>query len=236
MQHEGTEEKADDAGRWMSVAPEEVAGKTFPVVRRGYDQTEVDEFLREVAADYAATVDRLQRAIEGALDPERVGQEIKDILLAADNTAEKIKTKARAEAESLVHTAAANKRRTDEEIEKINRAADEKIAAAKIEAERIESEAKQKVVHETRKEIEQAKQYASELRKSAERRANDLIAETKRRNEEQQRLEQEMLTRLGKINGLVQKLKAHLETPDVIDFGDPAASDEQESARDLERA
>lgn len=226
---------SNKSGEWMMVAPDEVVGRSFSVVRRGYDQAEVDEFLRAVAADYETAVAKIEHAAGEALDPERIGKEIKDILLAAHNAAERVKTNAREEAEKLVRAAKTNKQRTGKEIERITRAADGKLVAAKTEAERIESEAKQKASRETSKEIEQAKKYARELRESAERRANDLAAEMKRREDEQQQLVQEMLSRIGNVDGLMQKLRAHFEMPDVIDVRDPETSDEREPARDLER-
>lgn len=223
-------------GKWMVVAPDEVVGRTFSVVRRGYDQAEVDEFLRAVAADYESAVARIELAAGGAMDPERVGKEIKDILLAAHNSAESMKTKAREEAKKLVLAATTDKQRTDKDIDRITRAADEKLVAAKTEADRIESEAKQKASRQARKEIEEAKKYARELRESAESRANDLAAEIKRRKDEQQQLGREMLSRIGKVDGLVQELRAKFEMPDVIDLRDVEDPDERETARDLERA
>jgi hypothetical protein len=43
-----------------------------------------------------------------------------------------------------------------------------------------------------------------------------------------------MLSRIGKVDGLMQKLRAHFEMPDATAFRDPGASDERESARDVE--
>jgi DivIVA domain-containing protein len=218
---------------WMTVAPAEIVGKTFSVVRRGYDQAEVDEFLRAIAGDYETAVAKFELAAGETLDPERIGKEVKDILLAAHNAAERMKIKAREDAEELVRAATTNKQRADKEIERITRAADERLVAAKTEAERIESEAQQRASRETSKEIEQAKKYARELRESAERQANDLAAKVKHREDVQQQLVGEMLSRIGKIDGLMQKLRAQFEMPDGIAFRDPETSDERESARDL---
>lgn len=225
---------SNESGEWMTVAPDEVVGKTFSVVRHGYDQAEVDEFLRVIAGDYETAVAKIELAGREALDPERIGKEVKDILLAAHSAAERVKTKAREEAEKLVRAATTNKQRTDKEIESITRTANEELVAAKTEAERIRSEAQQEASREASREIAQAKKYASELRDSAERRANDLTAETKRREAEQQQLVQEMLSRIGKVDGLMQKLKAHFEMPDATALRDPGTSDERKSARDAE--
>jgi len=223
------------SGEWMTVAPAEVVGKTFSIVRRGYEKAEVDEFLRAIADDYETAVAKIALAAGEDLDPESIGKEVKDILLAAHNTAERMKTKARKEAEELVRAATTNKQRADEEIERITRAADGKLVAAKTEAERIESEAQQKASRETSKEIEQAKKYARELLESAERRANDLAAQVKQREDVQRQLAGEMLSKIGKIDGLMQKLREQFEIPDGIVLSDPEPSDEREPARDLER-
>ena len=217
----------------MTVAPAEVVDKTFSIVRRGYDQAEVDEFLRAVAADYKTAVAKIALAAGEVLDPESIGKEVKDILLAAHNAAERMKAKAREEADELVRAATTNKQSADKEIERITRAAEGKLVAAEAEAERIQLEAQQKTSRETSKEIEQAKKYARELRESGERRANDLAAEVKRREDVQQQLVQEMLSRIGKVDGLMQKLRAQFEMPDGLAFRDPETSDE--SARDLKR-
>lgn len=217
----------------MTVEPDEVAGRTFSVVEGGYDRAEVDEFLRAIAVDYKTAVAKIGLAAGVALDPERIGREIEDILLAARNAAERTKTDALEEADKLVRAATVSKQETDREIEEITRAAEEKIVAATAEAERIEAKAQQNASRKTRKEIEEAKKYARELRESAEHRANEVAAEMKRRDDEQQHLVQEMLSRIGKVDTLMQKLRAHFELPELVDSRDPKSSDERESVRNI---
>lgn len=217
----------------MTVEPDEVAGRTFSVVEGGYDRAEVDEFLRAIAVDYKTAVAKIGLAAGVALDPERIGREIEDILLAARNAAERTKTDALEEADKLVRAATVSKQETDREIEEITRAAEEKIVAATAEAERIEAKAQQNASRKTRKEIEEAKKYARELRESAERRANEVAAEMKRRDDEQQHLVQEMLSRIGKVDTLMQKLRAHFELPELVDSRDPKSSDERESVHNI---
>ena len=217
----------------MTVEPDEVAGRTFSVVASGYDRAEVDEFLRAIAVDYKTAVAKMGLAAGVALDPERVGSEVEDILLAARNAAERTKTNALEEADRLVRAATINKQATDREIEEITRVADGKIVAATTEAKRIESEAQRNASLKTTKEIEEAKKYARELRESAERRANEVAAELKRRDDEQQHLVQEMLSRIGKVDTLMQKLRAHFEMPDLVNSRDPKSSDERGSVRNM---
>ena len=220
-------------GEWMTVAPDEVAGRTFSVVEGGYDRAEVDEFLNAIAVDYKTAVVKIGLAAGVALDPERIGREIEDILVAARNAAERTKANALEEADKLVRAATVNKQETDREVEEITRATKERLVAATTEAERIEAEAQQNASRKSSKEIEHAEKYARELRESAESRANEVAAEMKRRDEEQQLLVEEMLSRIGKVDTLMQRLKAHFELPDLVDSRDPKSSDKRESARDI---
>ncbi|HEX6597280.1 MAG TPA: DivIVA domain-containing protein, partial [Acidimicrobiales bacterium] len=48
------------------LSPEEIEQQTFPVARRGYDQAEVDAFLRQLAGDLRLYVDETRAASDEA--------------------------------------------------------------------------------------------------------------------------------------------------------------------------
>ena len=75
----------------MPFAPHEIENKRFVVALRGYSTTEVDAFLRAVAADYAAALDAAK-----AVEPV----EREEIIRAAEREAERILEAAKIEAEA----------------------------------------------------------------------------------------------------------------------------------------
>ena len=104
-----------------AVNPEEIAGKEFPVVMRGYVREEVHAFLASVAGQLAAREARiaeLERRLREAREPSRpaavtvpgldrtellrhLGEEAASILTCADATAERMKAQAGLAAERV---------------------------------------------------------------------------------------------------------------------------------------
>jgi cell division initiation protein len=96
------------------LEPDDLEKKEFLVSLRGYDREEVDEYLREVAEELRRlrTASGSQaRAVEIRADPtaayRQVGQETSKILIAAEETANEIRERAKAEAAQLVSDARA---------------------------------------------------------------------------------------------------------------------------------
>src|SRR5918995_153966 len=103
-------------------SPAAVADANFPTARRGFDQQEVREFLRVVAAEMARMQDR-ERYLEGEMRAMRqqrsnvpadlddeglarlLGEETARIVRAARESSNEIRAKAEAAAERLVREA-----------------------------------------------------------------------------------------------------------------------------------
>src|SRR5581483_95510 len=82
-----------------------VADVEFPIVLRGYDRESVDAYVQrtsQLVAELQATRSP-EAAVRRAL--ERVGEEVSGILQRAHDTAEKITTQSRSEAEDRMETA-----------------------------------------------------------------------------------------------------------------------------------
>jgi DivIVA domain-containing protein len=82
----------------VPFAPHEIENKRFVVALRGYQTEEVDAFLRAVAADYRAA---LERAEASERTPAPTDDEVAAILRAAEREAEEIRAAANAEAEAV---------------------------------------------------------------------------------------------------------------------------------------
>jgi cell division initiation protein len=95
------------------LEPDDLERKEFLVSLRGYDREEVDEYLREVAEELRrrAASGPQAAAVQVRADPtdayRQVGQETSKILIAAEETANEIRERAKAEAAQLVSDARA---------------------------------------------------------------------------------------------------------------------------------
>jgi len=121
----------------VGVDPAEITGKKFSTTRKGYDPSEVDAFLRELASSLAST------PADGF---GQIGDEVASVLQAANETASSIRAKAETDAAAML--AEAEQARADH---------DELRAAAKADAASILSDA-ESYARETR---ENADTYAS---------------------------------------------------------------------------
>ncbi|MCP5029008.1 MAG: DivIVA domain-containing protein [Actinomycetia bacterium] len=80
----------------MGLTPEQISGRTFEVVRKGYDPEQVDTFLARVAADLRLLLARLP---EEGTDPfQRMGNEVAALLRSAQDTARSVVSDAENEA------------------------------------------------------------------------------------------------------------------------------------------
>ncbi len=107
-----------------------VADVEFPIVLRGYDRDSVDQYVQQASrmvAELLATRSP-EAAVRRAL--ERVGEEVSGILQRAHETAERITTQSRSEAEDRLQTAR-------QEAEQIIRRAEDRLQTARQEAEQI---------------------------------------------------------------------------------------------------
>src|SRR5579864_1891562 len=105
----------------MPLSPEDIESKRFMPDIRGYDRTEVDAFLGEVAAHYRDlerrlkdAQDALQRAGRDGDRFENLGEDVASVLRAATDEADRLKASAREEAAEVLAQAAAEARRLGE--------------------------------------------------------------------------------------------------------------------------
>ena len=122
----------------MALTPLDIQNKTFPTKMRGYNQDEVDDFLDLVVRDYEEVTQR-NRELEKA---------VKQSIIVAQDTADKVKTSASKESEVIV-TSAQNK-------------ADELVATAEKRAHQLTTDAEEKARKILTDATEKAKQLATE--------------------------------------------------------------------------
>lgn len=163
-------------------SPAAVGSAAFPVTKRGFDQGEVRDFLRMVAAELARLQEREKfldaelRALQtrgmsapGRLDEETVatllGEETARVLTAAREAAAQIRDRAEEQATRLVKEAAADAARMRE--------------SAMVEAARIRDDA----TADAESEIELAKQQGRDMVNEAREYREKVLSELSRRRE-----------------------------------------------------
>ena len=164
------------------ASPSAVGAASFPVARRGYDQTEVRDFLRMVAAELARLQEREQflqsevRALQtrgmsapGRLDEETVatllGEEAARVITVARDASQQIRERAEEAATRLVKEAAEDAARIRE--------------AAHLEAARIRGDA----AHDADAAVEESKRQGRDMVVEAREYREKVLAELTRRRE-----------------------------------------------------
>jgi cell division initiation protein len=121
------------------IKPSNIKGKTFETSKNGYNQSEVDAFLSEVASDYADAVaanqeseDKIIKLVEKINEYREDEDAIKMALLSAQKEANKILAEAKAKAKDMIESAKSEQMRLAEqsaaECEKIVREHKERCA------------------------------------------------------------------------------------------------------------
>ena len=210
-------------------SPAAVGSAAFPVNRRGFDQGEVRDFLRMVAAELARLQER-ERFLEselrslqtrgmstpGRLDEETVttllGEEAARVLSTARDASTQIRDRAEESATRLVKDAAEDAARIRE--------------AAHLEAARIHEDA----VRDAEQEIEMAKQQGRDMVNEARAYREKVLSElSRRRDAARDQIEQLLHGRDRLLNAFE---RARLASEDVIN-GLTEAHDEPEFIVDL---
>lgn len=210
-------------------SPAAVGSAAFPVNRRGFDQGEVRDFLRMVAAELARLQER-ERFLEsemrtmqtrgmsapGRLDEETVttllGEEAARVLSTARDASTQIRDRAEESATRLVKDAAEDAARIRE--------------SAHIEAARIHEDA----VRDAEQEIEMAKQQGRDMVNEARAYREKVLSElSRRRDAARSQIEQLLHGRDRLLNAFE---RARLASEDVIN-GLTDAHDEPEFIVDL---
>ena len=163
-------------------SPSAVAGASFPTTRRGFDQSEVRDFLRMVSAELSRLQERerfLEREladqqgavslVPGELDEERIaellGEETARIIQAAREAATKLRNRAEETAQRLIRDATDDATRIREEAE--------------LEAARVRQDAEADAENEILMAKQQGRDMVDEARAYRER----VLADIARRRE-----------------------------------------------------
>lgn len=201
------------------LSPDEIAYRSFSGARRGISETEVREFLREVAEEMVASearareaVDRLEaRAteLEAQLRQQAtarpteeqmlnaLGEETARVLLSAQEAADEIKANAAARTEGLVTQAEA-------EAERVRAAADRVMADRSREADVAAAVKLQEVEGQTRAQVRHAARDAEAEIEGARQRGREMVGEARA-------VRERILADLGKRRATLQAEVVQLE-------------------------
>ena len=210
-------------------SPAAVGSAAFPVNRRGFDQAEVRDFLKMVAAEMARLQERERflegelRALQtrglsapGRLDEETVttllGEEAARVLTAARDASTQIRDRAEESATRLVKDAAEDASRIRE--------------SAVIEATRIREDS----VHDAESEIDMAKQQGRDMVNEAREYREKVLSELSRRRDAARAQIEQLLHGRDRLMNAFER--ARIATEDVIG-GLTDAHDEPEFIVDL---
>ncbi len=194
----------DGIGGLMALSPQDILKKEFSVtLRRGYEKDEVDEFLLEVAKQLEAA----QRSSQAATDPfAALGDQVGDVLRAANETAAKLRSQTEAEAATI------RKRAADKALEirrEAQREAEEALAKARSEADTAVGQARA----DAARMREEAERVASELRADAERERQRIIGDAVQLHERLIAHEQDLRDRVSRIDEAMATIKDALAAP-----------------------
>jgi DivIVA domain-containing protein len=179
----------------MPILPEEIATATFTRVhRQGYHVGEVDAFLRSVAADYGAALEKMLLT-PGAPTELDIGDEVNAILKAA-----------RSSASALLQ-------RAQEEAESIQKAATEKAQGLETQASEARVRAFEQAAQEAKHVKSEADRYAFELRHRTETHTKQLVETAEARARQLYAYNQALSQHLEEIERLVGALRTELDTP-----------------------
>jgi len=161
----------------MPVLPEEVAAKKFGRRARGYDRSQVELFLEQVATDYAAAIDRIATVAEdraqGRTRVEELVDQLGAVLESAQDAAEKVRRDADPEVEAIraraERTAALITRRAEDAAGALTRQTQALHVAAQADADAA------------RERLADAERRAHQLEDSARERWEALRTETEQR-------------------------------------------------------
>jgi DivIVA domain-containing protein len=210
----------------LALTPEEIEGRRFPLVARGYDPKQVDRFLTEVAASYRYAMHHLLPGVHRPADHatsgegrhqshERVGAEVADILRAAERVGESLRSEAEQQAAEIRAAAAADAARIRAEADQERQQAKKVLLRAQQQAETLVREAER-----------QAEERLGRVEAEAEQRADRVLAGVRRRAEQMVRAEQAAVERLRAVRDDIDAAIVRVagsETEPVVDLtsGEP---------------
>jgi DivIVA domain-containing protein len=186
----------------MPLTPDDVSKKKFSVVfGRGYSRQEVDEFLARMSLDYSAAIQKIAAAAEGGLSADDdFALEIGEVLRVACVSAQRIRDKARAHADSLIEQAEAEARQLREDANNLKLKAEERAGI------------------EAKMAIEDAQKRAEEARISIERERGKVLALAQERFGAVFDHEKDLRERIGELEKLVAEMRNLMEPLEEIDL------------------
>jgi DivIVA domain-containing protein len=181
------------------IAPDEVARKTFSMVRKGFDPIEVQGFLlavsselRQARADLLDLDRELRAAREEAdrlrdVDPARLtallGEETVRVLDAARQAADEMRSKADQDVSQRLREASAEadrlRREASEVLERRTAEAQAEVDAIRAQADDVLAQARTEAAEEVEKGRQQGREMVGEAQKVRERMLNDLARRRK---------------------------------------------------------
>lgn len=218
------------------MTPEEIEATEFFVGMRGYEKSEVRDFLMAVAAEQRALLERVAELEAGAPAPaadpiDELGRQVTAVVRTAQEAGRALVAEAEQSAADLRSSAERDVRRAEEEAAAARRDAE----AQRLEGERLLAEART-----------EAARLVAEGARRAEEEAAEILSRADVRRAEVEAACEEMVTRLGEaVTGaqmslLVLRPEADATGADepVVDLrnGDDLAEDEAPSEPDGERA
>ncbi|MEA2506260.1 MAG: cell division initiation protein [Actinomycetota bacterium] len=177
----------------MPILPEDIATATFNRVNRhGYSPDEVEGFLRKVAVDYGAALEKMFTKPDDA-DEMNVGDEVNMILRTTRDSATALVRRAREQAEALHNAAVEQARDLDGEA-----------ATARLRA-------FEKSTNDSKYVKEEADKYAFELRSRTERESRQMVGRAEERMQQLHAYQQQLGNHLGEIERLVDGLRSEID-------------------------
>jgi DivIVA domain-containing protein len=189
----------------MSFFPEEIASKKFSIsAAEGYDATEVEAFLSELAREYRRA---LQSAATGESALEAVSKEAAEILRAAGEWAEKQLLAAEEEARGIERRAVSDVNESPHESEVKEATAYEAAAAARRRAKAV---------------IAEARSQSDVLLEAAKRRVDQLLEQKEEQRARFSAKRQQLLNEIETVEKVSLRLRTDLAEAKKV----PAGGDE----------
>jgi DivIVA domain-containing protein len=193
------------------AAPDDIEATRFEVTYPGYDQVEVEGFLKQIADDMRALTAELDRVRARSERPFlQAGREVGDLLQHAQEVADKLVSDAESDAARIRQEAeragTATREKADRDIRRKQKEVEIRLSEARAEAARLRDQAdhhirlaQAEVTVSRREAHREAKQVRAEAKKEAEQlrtQSRRELEETAKHIRKLRRAESELLARI----------------------------------------
>ncbi len=197
----------------MHVLPDEVAAKTFARrLWRGYDRSQVDVFLRQVAADYAGAIDRIATIAEDRTAARSRMEDLLSQLSTAVESAQQTADKARRDADT---DAEAIRARAEHTATLITAQAEDAATALTRQTQALR-EVAQADADAARERLADADRRAQQLEDTARERWEALRVETEQRFDRLQAAERRFAERTQHAHAALGALRSQVALLDHV--------------------